>query len=122
MDRRFVGRTPLTWPRGSDQQSREALMNFKAFGLSVVLAGVVVGCSGSPSETGKDQVAHDDKQVGKATSAVVDIHPCSWAEMDAAQSACDANHTVQARSYATTCTITACNASSTMIYYSYVIQ
>jgi len=99
-------------------------MNINAFGISTLLVGLAVACSGSEPNSGTDQFGHGkEKEVGKTSAALVDIHPCSWAEMDQAQAHCDANHVYQTRSGPTgSCTITACNASSSMIYYSYNVQ
>jgi hypothetical protein len=76
------------------------------------------------STDSQDQVGIDGRQAeetGTASQAVAESpDPCSWAEMDQAQSACDNAHGWFGRTYLG-CTLTSCVATSTTIYYTYTV-
>ena len=88
--------------------------------LGSLVSVFAFGCAtdGTPAASGTDQV----EQPQQSTFAPAAPHPCSWAEMDIAQAACDKAHSVETRTQVLSCTITACNATSTMIYYSYLVE
>jgi len=86
---------------------------------SLCLLGACAVAPADGSTNGGDDRADTTEKTGAASEAVVAApNPCSWAEMDAAQSACDNAHGWVGRTYVG-CTITSCVATSTTIYYSY---